>query len=69
MVTANEQLFAVGDDEADSADYGKENLHVILWAIDSNTPTEPVLNILKALDVNSRRLVHRFDAIESHTHK
>jgi hypothetical protein len=44
---------------------GKENLHVILWAIDNHTPTEPVLNILKALDVNSRRLVHRFDAVQS----
>jgi hypothetical protein len=41
---------------------GKENLHVILWALESRTPTEPVLNILKALDVNSSRLAHRFDA-------
>ena len=40
---------------------GKENLHVILWALDTRTPTEPVRQILKALDVNSRRLVHRFE--------
>lgn len=40
---------------------GKENLHVILWALDTRTPTEPVRRILKALDVNSRRLVHRFE--------
>lgn len=41
---------------------GKENLHVILWALDSRIPTEPVHEILNALDVNSRRLAHRFDA-------
>ena len=41
---------------------GKENLHVILWALESHTPTERVLDILKALDVNSRRIAHRFDA-------
>jgi hypothetical protein len=40
---------------------GKENLHVIIWAIETHIPTDPVLNILKALDVNSRRLVHRFE--------
>ena len=40
---------------------GKENLHIILWAIKNHIPTDPVHRILKALDVNSRRLVHRFD--------
>ncbi len=42
---------------------GKENLHVILWAIQSRLSVDPVLQILKALDVNSRRLAHRFDGI------
>jgi hypothetical protein len=42
---------------------GKENLHVILWAIESRLPTEPVQQILNALNVNSRRLSHRFDGV------
>jgi hypothetical protein len=42
---------------------GKENLHVILWAVDARIPTEPVHQILDALDVNSRRLSHRFDPV------
>jgi hypothetical protein len=42
---------------------GKENLLVILWAIKNRIPTEHVHRILKALDVNSRRLVHRFDDV------
>src|SRR5262245_50789012 len=42
---------------------GKENLHIILWAIKNHIPTDPVHRILKALDVNSRRLVHRFDNV------
>lgn len=40
---------------------GKENLHVILWAVTHQIPTESVHEILTALDVNSRRLVHRFE--------
>jgi hypothetical protein len=40
---------------------GKENLLVLLWAINAQIPTETVISILKALDVNSRRLVHRFE--------
>lgn len=40
---------------------GNENLLVLLWAVKANIPTEPVRQILDALDVNSRRLVHRFD--------
>jgi hypothetical protein len=42
---------------------GKENLHVLLWAVVSGIPTEPVHQILKALDVNSRRLMHRFESL------
>jgi hypothetical protein len=40
---------------------GQENLQVILWAIEWRLPIEPVLEILRALDINSRRLAHRFD--------
>jgi hypothetical protein len=40
---------------------GKENLDVLLWAFDSRLPLEPVCRILEALDVNSRRLAHRFE--------
>jgi hypothetical protein len=40
---------------------GKENLDIICWAHDWNIPTDHVLRILEALDINSRRLAHRFD--------
>lgn len=40
---------------------GQENLDVILWASEWNIPMAPVLAILEALDINSRRLVHRFE--------
>jgi hypothetical protein len=40
---------------------GQENLRVILWAIDWQLPMADVLEILTALDINSRRLSHRFD--------
>jgi hypothetical protein len=40
---------------------GKENLDVIVWAQDWGIPIEPALQILEALDINSRRLAHRFD--------
>ncbi len=40
---------------------GQENLDVILWAQDWNLYTDPVLRILEALDINSRRLSCRFD--------
>src|SRR5436190_12779865 len=35
---------------------GQENLDIILWAQSWNIHREPVLQILEALDVNSRRL-------------
>ena len=41
---------------------GQENLDVLLWAIEWKVPVDPVLQILEALDINSRRLVYRFDA-------
>ena len=39
---------------------GQENLQVILWAIDWQVPMPDVIEILTALDINSRRIVHRF---------
>ena len=40
---------------------GQENLEVIIWALEWHLPIDPVLQILRALDINSRRLAHRFD--------
>ena len=40
---------------------GQENLDIICWAHTWGIPMEPVLEILEALDINSRRLAHRFD--------
>ena len=40
---------------------GQENLHIIIWAHSWNIPTQPVLEILEALDINSRRLACKFD--------
>ena len=41
---------------------GQENLHLIIWALDWEVPMEDVLAILEALDMNSRRLAHKFDS-------
>ncbi len=41
---------------------GQENLDIIQWALDWQVPMAPVLHILEALDINSRRLACRFDA-------
>jgi hypothetical protein len=41
---------------------GQENLDVIDWAVRHHIPLDPVIQILEALDINSRRLIHRFDA-------
>jgi hypothetical protein len=40
---------------------GQENLDIIQWCIIWNIPFGPVCEILEALDINSRRLAHRFD--------
>ena len=40
---------------------GEENLDVICWAENNQIQSEPVCRILEALDINSRRLRHRFD--------
>jgi len=49
------------DDILDRLKSGKENLDVIDWAWKTHVPIEPVFKILTALDVNSRRLAHRFE--------
>jgi hypothetical protein len=40
---------------------GHENLQIVIWATEWGIPIEPVLDILQALDINSRRLAHKFD--------
>jgi hypothetical protein len=40
---------------------GQENLDIILWALDWGIPMGAVIHILEVLDINSRRLAHRFD--------
>jgi hypothetical protein len=40
---------------------GQENLDIICWALDWGIDTRALIQILEALDINSRRLAHRFD--------
>jgi hypothetical protein len=40
---------------------GHENLDVLCWARHHQIPSDSVLRILEALDINSRRLLYRFD--------
>ena len=42
---------------------GQENLDIICWAHDWGIPTLRLIRILEALDINSRRLAHRFDSV------
>lgn len=42
---------------------GQENLDVIIWALDWGICMQQVREILEALDINSRRLAHRFDPV------
>ena len=42
---------------------GQENLDILCWALDWGLPTGPIVDILIALDINSRRLAHRFDPV------
>ena len=41
--------------------HGCENLEIILWALKNRLPMSDVIEILEALDVNSRRIECRFD--------
>jgi hypothetical protein len=40
---------------------GQENLDVLYWANQQQVCTEPVVRILEALDINSRRLLYKFE--------
>jgi hypothetical protein len=40
---------------------GQENLNILVWAIDHGLPMEEVLEILEALDINSRRIEFLLD--------
>ncbi|HYV35623.1 MAG TPA: hypothetical protein VE988_07960 [Gemmataceae bacterium] len=42
---------------------GQENLDIIQWALNWGIDLCDVRNILQALDINSRRLSHRFDPV------
>ena len=42
---------------------GQENLDIIRWALDWGIAVSGVCDILEALDINSRRLAHRFDPL------
>ena len=42
---------------------GHENLGVIAWAKRGKIDIDPVIQILEALDINSRRLIHQFDCV------
>ena len=48
---------------------GKENLDVYVWACEKGVDFDPVYEILIALDVNSSRLVHRFDPEAARDHR
>ena len=41
---------------------GQENLHIIQWALRFHLPMQEVCAILEALDINSRRMSHRFES-------
>ena len=41
---------------------GKENLNVLNWALDNRLPMNEVLEILEALDINSRRIEFLLDS-------
>src|SRR5438105_1101246 len=41
---------------------GQENLDINSWPHDCGIDTKPLIDILEALDINSRRLAHRFDS-------
>jgi hypothetical protein len=42
---------------------GQENLDIICWAKTSHISLAVVMQILEALDINSRRLIHQFERI------
>jgi hypothetical protein len=40
---------------------GEENLEILVWAIDERLPMDDVIEILEALDINSRRIEFLLD--------
>jgi hypothetical protein len=40
----------------------QENLHIFLWAHDTDLPIEDVISILEAIDINSKRLSYQFES-------
>lgn len=40
---------------------GQENLDILIWATEWGIAIDPVVKVLEALDINSRRLAYRFD--------
>jgi len=46
---------------------GQENLDILCWARNEAVCTDSVVNILESLDINSRRLLHKFDDTSSHS--
>jgi hypothetical protein len=45
----------------DQVKHGRENLDIIVWAINNGLPMSEVIEILENLDINSRRIECRFD--------
>ena len=41
---------------------GRENLDILVWALDSQQSMDEILEILEALDINSRRIECQFEA-------
>ena len=39
----------------------QENLHIFVWAHETDLPIEDVLAILEAIDINSKRLSYQFE--------
>jgi len=50
------------DDILERLKSGQENLDIVCWAIAAHLPIETVLQILNALDINSRRLAYQFES-------
>jgi len=54
---------ALLDQIVDQLKDGQENLGIIAWACRNKISLGQVIRILESLDVNSARLIHRFDCI------
>jgi hypothetical protein len=45
---------------------GQENLNVLIWALENRVPMKEVMEILEALDINSRRIEFLLDSRLTH---